>query len=142
MRRLPVVLALGLGVVALASTPALAFDETVTAHVPFAFHLGRQTFPAGDYRISPLSTLQQQVLFIRTTDGHHPAFVMTLPVNPDGDNGRPQLTFDKVGQQEFLRAVEVPADEGSVLPATRTEIRAETQAALHQPAAGRAVPRS
>ncbi len=82
------------------------------------------------------------MLFIRTTDGHHPAFVMALPSNPDADNGRPQLTFDKVGQQEFLRAVEVPADEGSVLPVTPTEIKAETQAALHQRAARRAVPRS
>ncbi len=79
MRHLPVVVALSLGVVALVSTPALALPNTVTAHVPFAFHLGGRTLPAGDYRISPLSTLQQQVLFIRTTDGHHPAFVMTLP---------------------------------------------------------------
>ncbi len=145
MRRLSLAVALGLGVVAFASTSALAFsDETVTAHVPFAFHLGRQSFPAGDYRITPLGTLQQRVLLIRTADGRHPTLVMTLPSNPGSDNGRPELVFDKVGQQEFLRAVQVPPEEGSVVPTSRTEIRAETQMALHQPADHQAVhtPRS
>ena len=142
MRRLSVVVTLGLGVVALASTPALALPDIVTAHVPFAFSLGPQTFPAGDYLISPLSTLQQQVLFIRTSDGHHPALVMTQPAHPEGRNAQPVLVFDKVGSREFLRAVEVPEDTGAKLPASRTEIRAERELSAHTPAAGHAASRS
>ncbi|HVO11356.1 MAG TPA: hypothetical protein VMX54_11500, partial [Vicinamibacteria bacterium] len=127
---------------ALASSPALALPDVLTAHVPFAFSLGRQTFPAGDYLISPLSTLQQQVLFIRTSAGRHPALVMTQPADAEGRGTQPVLVFDKVGTREFLRAVEVPEDTGAVLPTSRTEIRAERQLALHAPAAGQALQRS
>ncbi len=136
MRRLPLVVALGFAVVALTSRPARALTgETVVAHVPFAFHLGQQTFPAGDYRITQLNTVQP-VLFIRTAVGAHPALVLTQPIDPERASARPQLVFDKVGKREFLRAVEVPGDTGAVLPTTRTELRAERELAEHQSATG------
>ena len=141
MSRLSVVVALGLGVVALASSPARAFtDETVVAHVPFAFQLGQRTFPAGDYWISPLSPLQQQVLFIRTADGHNPILVMTQPAEPERADAQPRLVFDKVGSQMFLHAVELPGDTGAALPVSPSEVGAERRLVSHPPAAGTTAP--
>jgi hypothetical protein len=114
-----------LGLAALAAGPAFAMDpETLVVHVPFAFTVRNATLPAGDYSVRPLSDLARNVLEIRSVDGRHCAFVLTSDAPGEHRGAPPQLVFDRYGDKDFLRAVELPEEPGAALPATRSEIRA------------------
>jgi hypothetical protein len=117
--------ALGLGLAGVAVSPAFALaPETLRAHIPFAFTVGNQTFPAGDYRISPLSDLDPQVVEIRSADGRHARFVMTQGAPPAARGTQPQLVFDRYGARDFLHAILVPEDTGAMLKSSRSELEA------------------
>ena len=125
MRRSLFVAALGLGLVGLASSPALALSSNgVTAHVPFAFSVRNESFPAGDYLIKPLDELSPQVLVIRSADGRHSAIVMATEAEPEARGAQPALVFDRYGKLEFLHAVELPEETGAMLRTSSAEIQA------------------
>jgi len=125
MRRTLNVAALGLGLVGVASSPALAMGpEALIAHIPFAFHVRSESFPAGDYRISPLSDLQRNVVEIRSTDGRHAGFVLTEETAPAKRDSQPKLVFDRYGKQVFMHAIRVPEDSGAIVTPSRSEIQA------------------
>ena len=82
--------------------------DTVVANVPFEFVAGGNTLPAGTYRVSRIS-LARSVLTIQSYDNS----VFVLPVDFDdvfegasADHG--QLTFDHVGDKNFLSKIETP----------------------------------
>jgi hypothetical protein len=123
--------ALGVGLVAVASSPALALGpERLKAHIPFAFSVDNVTLPPGDYRIKPLSDLDSNVVEIRSTDGHHAVLVMTENTAPENRTAQTELVFDRVGTRDFLRAIRVPEETGATVPRTRTEIDAVRTVAL------------
>jgi len=123
-----------LGLAALAAGPAFAMaPETVVVHVPFAFVVSNVTLPAGDYRIGPASDLENNVLEIRSADGRHAALVLTEVAPGERRGAPPKLVFDRYGDKDFLRAVELPEAAGADLSATRSEIEAARAYALqHQ----------
>jgi hypothetical protein len=122
-----------LGLVALAAGPALAMDqETLVVHVPFAFSVNSVTLPAGDYRVYPLSILDNNVVEIRSADGHHAALVLTTDAPPERRGAQPELVFDRYGKKGFLRAVELPEERGATMPTSRSEVMAAREFASHQ----------
>ncbi len=121
-----------LGVLALAVGPAFAMDqETLVVHVPFAFSVNDVRLPAGDYTVSPLSSLDSNVVEIRSADGHNAALVLTTPAPAERPSAQPELVFDRYGRKSFLRAVELPAESGATMPTTRAEITAARELASH-----------
>ncbi len=122
-----------LGLVALTAGPAFAMDpETLVVHVPFAFSVDNVTLPAGDYRVHPLSILDNNVVEIRSADGHHAALVLTTDAPAERRGAKPELVFDRYGKKRFLRAVGLPEEMGASMPATRSEITAARELASHQ----------
>jgi hypothetical protein len=125
MKRALSVMALGLGLTAVSSRPALAMPpETLVAHIPFAFNVRDETMPPGDYRVQQLSDLEPQLLEVRSTDGRHTAIVFSEDARPASRAAKPKLVFDRYGQMEFLHAIEVPSETGAVLEPSRSEIQA------------------
>jgi hypothetical protein len=128
--------ALGVGLVAVVSSPALALGpETLKAHIPFAFSVDNVTLPPGDYRIKPLSDFAPDVVVIRSTDGHHAVVVMAEDTSPARRSAIPQLVFDRFGKREFLRVIRVPEEPGAQLPSTQAEIDAARALGSHDSAA-------
>ena len=122
-----------LGLVALAASPAFAMDsETVVVHVPFAFSVRNVTLPSGDYTVGPLDDFNLNVVEIRSRDGRHCAFVLTEDAPAESGNATPELVFDRYGTMSFLRAVQLPEEQGATLPTSRSEIKAARQLASHQ----------
>jgi len=123
-----------LGLVALAAGPAFAMDpDTVVAHVPFAFSVRNVTLPAGDYTVHPMdSTFNPNVVEIRSADGRHGVFVLTEDAPAERSSAKPELVFDRYGKKSFLRAIELPDEQGATLPTSRSEIGAAREYASHQ----------
>jgi hypothetical protein len=137
MQRAFSVVALGLGLAAVSSRPALAMaPETVVAHIPFAFNVRNETLPPGDYRLHPLSDLDRQVLEIRSTDGRHAAVVFSEDAPSASPNAKPELVFDRYGQMDFLHAVKLPEATGAILEPSRSEVQAARAIASEQAAHG------
>lgn len=131
MRKSLVAAAAGLTFVLVAGTrPAQAFEETVTAHVPFAFHVGEQSLPAGDYVIKPLDHLEPNLLEIRTRQRTGAvAIFWTTPEEPRAATDRAEMLFDDVGKQKFLREIRVPDDAGAWLNISHPEVQAARESA-------------
>jgi hypothetical protein len=125
MTRIVSMAALGLGLAALSSSPALALDpETIVVHVPFAFSVADETLPAGDYRINPLNDLDRQVLEIRSADGHHAVLTFVEDGPSTSRNAEPELVFDRYGTKEFLRVVRMPQEPEAIVEPSRSESEA------------------
>jgi hypothetical protein len=125
MSRTVSITALGLGLAALASSPALALaPEPIVVHVPFEFSVANEAFPAGDYRINPLNDLDRQVLEIRSTDGHRAVLTFVEDGPVASGTAEPDLVFDRYGTKEFLRVVRVPREPEAILEPSRSEIEA------------------
>jgi hypothetical protein len=139
MQRALSVVALGLGLAALSSGPALAMPpETLLVHVPFAFSVQDETFPAGDYQIHPLSDVDRQVLELRSTDGRHAVFVPGEDAPTASRTAQPELVFHRYGRTEFLHAIHLPEGTGTVLEASRSEVAAARVLASEHAAHGSA----
>ncbi len=96
--------------------------ERVQAHIPFAFHLGEVTLPAGDYEITQANDVHANLLEIRSTDARHSAFFFGQESEARPAAARPTLVFDRYGKDRFLRAVWVDNGDGDVVPATSAEL--------------------
>jgi hypothetical protein len=97
------------------------------ASVPFDFHVGQQTFPAGEYLVERVGrqTIQESLL-ISSPDGKHSALVRTSPLTGAKGNEGASLVFYRYGDVSFLRQVRgVESDLSLQLPASRDERRTE-----------------
>lgn len=89
--------------VLLFSGPALAQQNSYTIKVPFAFSVGMQTLPAGEYRVGEV---RQGTVSVRGIDVTANAFVVVRPI--DGKPGQPpigKLVFHQYGRRYFLAQV-------------------------------------
>ena len=105
-------------------------QETVTAKVPFAFVVGHQEFPAGQYDVRSTENALE-LLSIRGVDNRAAAFAFTLPTvghDPIGD--RPALVFTRHENEYRLSQIWESSTVGHEVPgpsgATKNE-RSETQ---------------
>ncbi len=121
---------LGVAMLALAaSTPAhaLAFDE-VNVHVPYAFTVYDNTFPAGDYIIQHPNAFDLDLLMLWSKDGRHAAIIPVEDASPaPKDLSKAQLIFARFGKERFLRGLQLgDSSEVTVLPA-RSEVATSWQ---------------
>jgi hypothetical protein len=74
-------------------------DETVKATIPFAFHAGKQTMPAGSYSIG--INLETKVISFTNESSKHRTFLPGIPAD-EGD-GTSLLVFNHSGNVYALQ---------------------------------------
>ena len=99
-----------------------AYGQTSTkvkANIPFDFHVGTQSLPAGVYTIVPL---KGSTVLIRSKEGHQSAVSETNAVQTNQSSADGKLVFNRYGVFYFLSQVWTPGEEvGRKLPKTNAE---------------------
>ena len=109
--------ALALGVLTQAHH-AVAQSRSMVATIPFAFHDGSHTFPAGEYQIR----CESNILSVQSTDRENVGVHMTIAELRTRTTGMGRLIFNKYGDQYFLSDVWLAgSDSGRKLVASRQE---------------------
>jgi hypothetical protein len=91
-------LACTLAVTAVAcASQAFAQGQVMQVNVPFAFHNGSQSMPAGIYRVE----IQSQHLILLRGQSRS-GFVMTNPESTRNSNGPGKVIFNRYGSQYYL----------------------------------------
>ena len=85
----------------LAVSAAHAQSATVAAHVPFDFIVGKQVYPAGNYRLSP-NGIGDKALVIRNTDESMSGITLTSSCAKLQPAAKTVLVFHRLGNQYFL----------------------------------------
>lgn len=100
------------------------------ANIPFAFSVGNQTMPAGEYTVrctNPSSDMK--VLQLRSRDGNESALVRTSSVIGKLQDGA-RLVFYRYDDQYFFAQAWLPSDSiGMQAPKSRNENRMARQLA-------------
>jgi hypothetical protein len=112
-------------IVAVAVSPTQAHAQIMDplgVNVPFEFHVGNSTLPAGKYIIQPLDDSDLTVLEIRSADGSTTAFFDVQSVDAKSVPARNEVTFRKYGNRYFLANV---FEEGNRSGGKVTESRDE-----------------
>ena len=97
-------------------------SETLHASVPFEFKVGHAVLPAGRYEVSYDAVDAPAILFVRSQDGGHSAFVLiesTGARNPRGEDARNRdedatLVFERQGSGYALSKVFGPDQENGL----------------------------
>jgi hypothetical protein len=101
----------------LGASSAARADETLATRlkVPFAFIVSNVQLPAGDYTVKEVSA-GNQVVEIVSADGHHMAFVATIPWRDAAQPKTPELVFEKFSGAYFLsRIVPTGGDDREIV---------------------------
>lgn len=105
-------------------------ERRAVIDIPFAFHVGDKTLPAGQYRIEPNRRGSDKAWVIRRTDDSAGTVVMTIPTWTNKVREKTQLVFHRYGDQYFLSQVWTRGTgSGIELPVTREERAAEVASA-------------
>ena len=80
-------------------------DQLLVARVPFAFMVGSARLPAGDYIVKETFG-DPSVVLIESADGRNAAYTLTIPSALDQSDARPELVFEKVDNQYFLKRID------------------------------------
>ncbi len=76
------------------------------AKIPFEFHAGKTTLPAGNYTISVLGGLESNLIEIRSDDNNHStALVQTMDNDFGTISKNSQLIFDHTGGNYYLARI-------------------------------------
>ena len=94
----------GAGLAALLSSPMLMAQNTETAEIPFDFHVGQSTLPAGTYTIAKAG--MSGILQLRNDDTSKSIFLG--PQGRQSAKNDPKLTFRCYSGDCFLSAVWMP----------------------------------
>jgi hypothetical protein len=104
---------------------AAASINTDDAHVPFAFWVGNQLMPAGNYIVTASST-DENTLLVENQDHHDSAFVMADQSSAPSTGG-PALKFGEVGNTHFLTSVDLYGDSALRIPLSRETIASDVE---------------
>jgi len=107
----------GAGLAALLSSPMLMAQNVETAEIPFGFHVGRSTLPAGTYTVE--KTTMSGILQLRNDDTKDSIMVGAGARETGKDDAR--LTFRCYSGDCFLSAVWMPGAPGYSFPKTNRE---------------------
>ena len=108
---------MGAGLAALLSSPMLMAQNTETAEIPFDFHVGPSTLPAGTYTIAKAG--MSGILQLRNDDTSKSIFLG--PQGRQSAKNDPKLTFRCYSGDCFLSAVWMPGTPGYSFSKTRRE---------------------
>jgi hypothetical protein len=101
---------MGAGLAALLWSPSLMAQGNESAEVPFDFHVGQSTLPAGNYTVAKISTLG--VLQLRNDDSRDSIFVSAQ--GREQAKTDPKLTFRCYDGDCFLASVWIPDYPGYI----------------------------
>jgi hypothetical protein len=90
----------------------------VAAEIPFQFHVGNKTFPAGNYVIHQLDNSDLTIMQIRSADGKLSALFNVESAQAKATPEITELIFNKYGDQYFLSEMfdEGEPDGSKVVP--------------------------
>ena len=77
----------------------------VIVKLPFAFVAGRVTLPAGTYTVKRFSQQPFDTLMLTSDDKGTSVFIHPAEMEDASDN-KPKVSFHRVGEQNFLSAIE------------------------------------
>jgi len=98
------------------------------AEVPFQFHVGDRTLPAGDYIIHQLNDSNLTVMEISSADGKMSALFDVESAQAKTTPEKSELIFNKYGDQYFLSELFDEGEvDGSRLVTSRDEKRASKE---------------
>lgn len=128
------VLALASAAVLLAAPCVLADSVEVRVSVPFEFVAGDTVLPSGEYHFIATEG-SRDLVQIHTAKGERVATVLCRPL-PAGTAENTMLSFEKLGDQRFLKSIRIGDGSGMYLP--RTALEREKQAQVRAKAAAAA----
>jgi hypothetical protein len=106
-------------------------DEWVEADIPFTFFAGNTQLPPGTYSIRPLADAPD-VMQVTSADGRVSVFLPTEPLRTEQPSDDTYLTFDKVGNRDFLAEIWTGGEvTGSEVVKSHMELNAEKTATQH-----------
>jgi hypothetical protein len=129
------ILTFAAGCIALTTLQAQSFINT--AEIPFAFHAGKTTLPAGHYRFSQSRGNQFQMIQNQQT---YESIMLMAGTPGVGAAKHSRLIFHRYGQQYFLSEVHSGNGNDTRLPITSAEREAREQAAPDQEASVSVLP--
>ena len=95
---------------------------TIEADVPFAFIVGKKTFPAGKYTFKRADDTNPEVLEISDGSGRRTIFFKAGTAQANEYPRQTNLVFDKIGDQYFLSEIWTSdTNFGYRLPRTNAE---------------------
>lgn len=88
----------------LLAAASLYAEPPIKAQIPFSFHVGNSTFPAGSYTTNT-NVASGTVLVLKSADGKSSAMVLITGMQSAGGPTQPTLVFHKYGDEFFLSQV-------------------------------------
>ena len=83
------------------------------ANIPFAFHVGQASLPAGEYRISVVNpSSDRKVLRVSSLDGRSSAMVQVTTVSGK-EHDHAKLLFNRYGDQYVFAVAELAGEQTS-----------------------------
>lgn len=125
------ILALASILMAAGVSPATAQTVDITARVPFEFRVGDNAMPRDVYQISRAHKGSSALMLRGERKG---VVVLARPGKPYNGADSPQLIFHRIGNQYFLREVQLLGSSALDLPETRAEREALERIASGAPA--------
>jgi hypothetical protein len=109
----------GLTMFVLMTATAFA-GQTITARIPFAFHVGDSILSSGSYMAD--TNVAPGVLRLRSADGKSAAMVLSHAVQSSAGLQIAKFVFKRYGDEYFLRQVwTIGSNAGRELPPSRLE---------------------
>jgi hypothetical protein len=99
---------IGAGLTALLWSPFLKAQNTETAEIPFDFHVGQSTLPAGNYSVIKMT--ESGVMQLRNDETQKSVFVAAQGRETGKDD--PRLAFRCYSGHCFLSAIWIPWSPG------------------------------
>lgn len=94
----------------------------MTAKVPFVFHVGDTMFPAGEYTVD--TGAGRDLVRVKAADTSQAVMLLSYAVGQKTRETKPQLIFNRYGDQYFLSQVWTPSgNKGLQLHKTKREIQ-------------------
>ena len=112
---------LGAGLAALLCGPSLMAQTQETAEIPFDFHVGKSSLPAGTYSVAKQTFANG--LLLRNDDTNN-SILLQAVVREEGKTN-PRLTFRCYDGDCFLSAIWIPGTAGYLMAKTSREKEVE-----------------
>jgi hypothetical protein len=111
-----------LGTLLFVATTAHAGEALALAKIPFAFEVGSNSLPAGEYTVERMGSVSGTYA-IRNEDGTNSIFFHAFTAEPRfGKDKDWTLVFDRLGEKNFLKNVWLGfSEEGLALPESKHE---------------------
>jgi hypothetical protein len=131
LKSLAMVSLIGILTLVAAAQSAQAQSRTdYTANIPFAFNVGNETLPAGQYIITNARTVDGAVILRIRAKGHEGLMRLTNGVRANAPRQKTVLVFNRYGERSFLAEMwRAGESEGRQLPKSRSERAVERELA-------------